>query len=132
MIGILLYVTQMFMTGTNKTNALVAGHANISIGLFLFVVLLVNQGRSNYLIASAVLLGALVAQLLYMTIVKYDRVSNEQVSSGFYTFNTISLILISLELFLKLEGNISMFISLLIGASNWIVYTILFSYVTDG
>ena len=146
LIGILLYVIQLFMTGSNKTNALVAGHVNISLGLFLFVVLLANQGASNYLIASIALLGSLIAQLLYMTSAKHERISNEHVSSGFYTFNVISITLVLLELFIlymdqQLEErfNVSIktlsmltFISLLIGASNWIVYTILYSYVTDG
>ena len=146
LIGILLYVIQLFMTGPNKTYALIAGHANISLGLFLFMVLLANQGTSGVLIASIVLLGSLIAQLLYMTSVKHERISNGHVSSGFYTFNVISMILVLLELFIlymdkQLEerfnvslNTISMmtFLSLLIGASNWIVYTILFSYVTDG
>lgn len=145
-IGILLYVIQLFMTGTNKTNALIAAHMNISLGLFLFVVLLANQGASNYLIASIALLGTLIAQLIWMTSVKYERISNGHVSSGFYTFNVISITLVLLELFIlymdqQLEErfNVSLktlsmmtFISLLIGASNWIVYTILYSYITDG
>jgi hypothetical protein len=134
------------MTGSNKTNALIAGHVNVSLGLFLFVILLANQGASNYLIAAIALLGSLIAQLLYMTSVKHERISNGHVSSGFYTFNVISLILVLLELFIlymdqQLEErfNVSLktlsimtFISLLIGASNWIVYTILYSYITDG
>ncbi len=146
LIGILLYVAQLFMTGSNKTNALIAGHVNVSLGLFLFVILLANQGASNYLIAAIALLGSLIAQLLYMTSVKHERISNGHVSSGFYTFNVISLILVLLELFIlymdqQLEErfNVSLktlsimtFISLLIGASNWIVYTILYSYITDG
>jgi hypothetical protein len=145
-IGILLYVIQLFMSGSNKTNALVAGHINVSLGLFLLIILLMNQGASNYLISSIVLLGSLIAQLLYMTMIKYERISNDQVSSGFYTFNTISVILVLLELFvmymdpqLETMFNVSLktismmtFISLLIGTSNWIVYTILYSYITDG
>ncbi len=146
LIGILLYVAQLFMTGSNKTNALIAGHVNVSLGLFLFVILLANQGTSSFLVASIALLGSLIAQLLYMTSVKHERISNGHISSGFYTFNVISIILVLLELFLlymdeQLEErfNVSLktlsmmtFISLLIGASNWIVYTILYSYVTDG
>lgn len=145
-IGILLYITQLFVTRSNKTNALIAGHVNVSLGLFLLIILLANQGASNYLIASIVLLGSLIAQLLWMTMVKRERISQEHVSSGFYTFNTISIILVLLELFvmymdqqLEERFNVSLktismmtFISLLIGTSNWILYTILYSYITDG
>jgi hypothetical protein len=145
-IGILLYVAQLFMTGSNKTNALIAGHANVSLGLFLLIILLANQGASNYLIASIGLLGSLIAQLIWMTSVKYERISNGHVSSGFHTFNVISITLILLELFvmymdqqLEERFNVSLktlsmmtFISLLIGTSNWILYTILYSYITDG
>lgn len=146
MIGILLYITQLFLSGTNKTNALIAGHANISLGLFLLIVLIMNRGSANSLIAMIVLLGSLIGQLLWMTSAKYERISNGHVSTGFYTFNVISITLILLELFVmymdtELETafavslkTISMmtFMSLLIGASNWIVYTILYSYITDG
>lgn len=145
-IGILLYVTQLFLTGSNKTNALIAGHINISLGLFLLIVLLLNQGSSKYLIAAITVLGSLIAQLLYMTAAKKERISNGHVSSGFGAFNTISLILVLLELFVmymdeKFESlfdvslkTLSMmaFMSLLIATSNWIVYTVLYSYITDG
>jgi hypothetical protein len=145
-IGILLYVTQLFLSGSNKTNALIAGHVNISLGLFLLIVLLMNQVTNKYLIASITVLFSLIAQLLYMTIAKKDRISSGHVSSGFGAFNTISLILVLLELFImymdpKFETlfdvslkTLSMmtFMSLLIVTSNWIVYTVLYSYITDG
>ncbi len=146
LIGILLYIIQLFLTGSNKTNALIAGHANVSLGLFLLIILIMSRGSMNALVACIAVLGSLVGQLLWMTSAKHERVSNGHVSSGFYTFNIISITLILLELFVmymdaQLEEtfNVSLktlsmmiFMSLLISASNWIVYTILYSYVTDG
>ena len=146
LIGILLYAAQLFLVGSNKTNAMIAGHVNVLMGLFLIVALVMNLSGSKPILFAIGLLYLAVSHLLYITYQKRDRIASGHISEGFYIFSTVSMILISLELFVLHSDAIfessytaslatvasMVFISILLGSSNWIVDVILYKYITDG
>jgi len=162
-VSVILFLISFWTSGNTTIGALITGYSALTLSILMILILLLNnimntvQGKSSFEMISTILMSAspfllmltIIAFILYL-IIKYSKIIGEgQVSTSYYTFSNITIILFLLQIYLlyenmgtekfkqtyKLSSVTSSLIYLLgviTGMCALIIYTILKFFTTDG
>ena len=160
--AILLLIT-FGTSGTTTIGALISGYSTLTLSILMIVIMLLNnvisttQGKGKFEIVKTILMTAgpfllmlsVIGLLLYLNITYIKIISEEHVSTNYYIFSNISIVLFLLQIYLlytnmdtekfKLTGKLSSITSSIIyllgvisSMCALILYTILKYFTTDG
>lgn len=162
-VSVILFIISFGTSGNTTIGALISGYSALILSILMIIIMLLNnvmnttqekpifETITTILMASGpfLLMLAVIGFILYLIITYSKLISKGYVSSGYYTFSNISIILFLLQIYL-LYGNIdtekfkqtyklsritSSLIYLLGVLSSMcalILYTILKYFTTDG
>lgn len=157
--GAILFLMALFTTGGLSLGGYISGYACFLISILVIITLMFNQflmnapnnemtsnlmGSMIYASGPFLITAGLFSFMLYMVIFYMERIKTENVSPGFYTFNTIIVLLSFIQFYFlytasndkmrmsKVTTNIMYLIGVFMGICAGIVYIILKYYSTDG
>jgi hypothetical protein len=162
-VSVILFLISFGTSGNTTIGALISGYSALTLSILMILIMLLNnvmntnQGKPTFEIITTILMAAgpfllmlaVIGFILYL-IITYSKIIKEgNVSSGYYTFSNISIILFLLQIYLlygnmdtekfrqtyKLSSVTSSLIYLLGVISTMcalILYTILKYFTTDG
>ena len=102
--GVVLFIIGMFLSGMNHVNAYLVGYIFLILGLLCVLVLIFNrvQGVYDVLLFAGpiILMVGVLCFIMYLLFTNKDIISDGHISQGYYTFNTISTIIILVQTYL--------------------------------
>ena len=162
-VSIILLVISFFTSGSTTIGALISGYSALTLSILMILIILLNsllptmQGKPTKEILFTVLTAigpfflmlAVLGILLYLVITYKSLISDGHVSSYYYTFSNITVLLFLLQSYLlytdmdtdkfkltnrisKLTSSLVYLIGVLTFICSMILYTILKYFTTDG
>lgn len=162
-VSIILLVISFFTSGSTTIGALISGYSALTLSILMILVLLLNsllptmQGKPTKEILISVLIAigpfflmlAVLGILLYLVITYKSLISDGHVSTNYYTFSNVTVLLFLLQSYLlytdmdtdkfkltnrisKLTSSLVYLIGVLTFICSMILYTILKYFTTDG
>jgi len=169
LVSVILFIIGFFTTGQNSFSAFVTGFSIIALAIILilvqiFIIIFKNNPNPDFYTFIKIVLNntgpfivllSIIGFLLFIIISNKDKIINNNVSSDFYIFNNISIILLLVQIYIvysnikEINANntnntnninyltkLSKYLIYLIGLLNFISSIILFVilkyYTTDG
>jgi hypothetical protein len=161
--GYISFIIGFFSEGKVSLGAYIAGYSVLILGIMMILTILFNnilrvtEGQSTFQILYAILLAtgpfllmlAVIGFILYLMITYKDSIIDRHVSSNYYSFSNISVILLLIQLYIvftnistekfestgkmsKVTSSIIYLLGVLGAISSIIIYTILKYFKTDG
>jgi hypothetical protein len=161
--GYISFIIGFFSEGKVSLGAYIAGYSVLILGIMMILTILFNnilrvtEGQSTFQILYAILLAtgpfllmlAVIGFILYLMIIYKDSIIDRHVSSNYYSFSNISVILLLIQLYIvftnistekfestgkmsKVTSSIIYLLGVLGAISSIIIYTILKYFKTDG
>ena len=161
--GYISFIIGFFSEGKISLGAYIAGYSVLILAIMMILTILFNnilrvtQGLSTFKIIGAILLTtgpfllmlAVIGFILYLMISYKDSIIEKHISSNYYSFSNISIILLLIQLYIvyknisterfeatgkisKVTSSIIYLLSVLSGICSIIIYTILRYFKTDG
>lgn len=164
-VTIILFIISCFLTGTSKIACTIAGYSSIAVAVLMILgyslYLLTNFSNENHytnftyfkhlinISGPFLILLGVVIYSLYLIITYQNRLSEGNITTEYYTFSTISIALMLIEIYIFYEAmnsklfnttghmpKVSFSLMYLIGVINiscvLIMGTILKYFITDG
>ena len=165
LVSVILFLITFGTTGNTMIGSLIAGYSTLTLSILMIMIVIINHfvkltQNTNISVFSILynvllttgpfaLMFGIIGFLLYLTITYQNIISAGHISDSYYTFNTISLILLLLQIYLLYNGisdekfdksnqlsKITSSMVYLIGVIDsicvMILYIILKYYTTDG
>jgi hypothetical protein len=161
--GYISFIIGFFSEGKVSLGAYIAGYSVLILGIMMILTILFNnilrvtEGQSTFQILYAILLTTgpfllmlgVIGFILYLMITYKDSIIDKRVSSNYYSFSNISVILLLIQLYIvftnistekfestgkisKVTSSIIYLLGVLGAISSIIIYTILKYFKTDG
>jgi hypothetical protein len=151
--GVTLFVVGLFLSGINFINAYLVGYTSLLIGLLcILVVIFIRVQTLNDTVIFAgpiILMAGVICFITYLLWANIDIIVDGHVSQGYYSFNTISTILILTQIYIvytvisseafeskstipKVQSAILYLLGVLSVISTTSIYIILKYFRTDG
>ena len=151
--GVTLFVVGLFLSGINFINAYLVGYTSLLIGLLcILVVIFIRVQSLNDTVIFAgpiILMSGVICFITYLLWANIDIIVDGHVSQGYYSFNTISTILILTQIYIvytvisseafesnsiipKVQSAILYLLGILSVISTTSIYIILKYFRTDG
>ena len=161
--SIVAFIIGISTQGTTSLGAYISGYSVLTIGVMMILLVLFNktisstQGQSTFQIISNILLTSgpfilmlgYISFILYLMITYQDNINSGHVSSSYYSFSNIGLMLLLIQLYIvytnittrefessgrlsKVTASIIMLLSVLTLICAVILFTILRYFTTDG
>ena len=159
--SVVLFIIGFVTDSTLSVNAYIVGYSVLSLGILTILSILFSSINKNeptptstskmlysLLLAAGpfILILSIVAFVLYLLIYYKSNIINGHVSSGYYSFSNVIVILLLCQIYMiysnanfettgkisKITSTIILLLSVLTGISAIILYTILKYYSTDG
>lgn len=162
-VSIILLVISFFTSGNTTIGALISGYSALTLSILMILIILLNsllptmQGKPIKEILMTVLIAigpfflmlTVLGILLYLVITYNSLISDGHVSTNYYTFSNITVLLFLLQSYLlytdmdtdkfkltnrisKLTSSLVYLIGVLTFICSMILYTILKYFTTDG
>ena len=162
-VSVILFLISFGTSGNTTIGALISGYSALTLSILMILILLLNnvsntiQGKSTFEMVSTILMAAspfllmlaVIAFILYL-IITYSKIIGEgHVSSGYYTFSNIAIILFLIQIYLlyvnmdtekfkqtyklsSVTNSLIYLLGVITSMCALILYTILKYFTTDG
>ena len=162
-VSVILFLISFWTSGNTTIGALITGYSALTLSILMILILLLNnvmntvQWKSSFEMISTILISAspfllmlaVIAFILYL-IIKHSKIIGEgQVSTSYYTFSNITIILFLLQIYLLYENmgtekfkqtyklssvtsSLIYLLGIITSMCALIIYTILNFFTTDG
>jgi hypothetical protein len=161
--GIIAFIVGIFSSGDISINAYISGYVIIILGIMMLLIFLINNslkptpGLSSFALSQSILMTigpfllmlGVISFILYLLINYRTNIVEQKVSSGYYTFSNISVILLLIQLYIvyinvnsqkffesgkltKVTTSIIYLLGVLGTITSIILYTMLRYFTTDG
>ena len=161
--GIIAFIVGIFSSGDISINSYISGYCIIILGIMMILTLLINnslkpnQGESSFEMAQSILMTmgpfllmlGVISFILYLLITYKEIIVEQNVSSGYYAFSNISVVLLLFQLYIvylnissqkfeqtgkitKVNASLIYLLGVLGTITSIIMYTILRYFTTDG
>jgi len=155
--AVISFIIGFFSNGSVSVDAYIAGYSVLILGIMMLLTLLFNnilkstQGLTTFQILSTIFLSTgpfllmlgVIGFILYLMIIYKNSIIENHVSNVYYSFSSIIVILLFIQLYLvssaeeifkipKITSYILYLLGILSVISSIIIYTILKYFKTDG
>jgi hypothetical protein len=162
-VSVILFFISFGTSGNTKIGALISGYSALTLSILMILIMLLNnvmntiQGKSIFEMITTILMAAgpfllmlaVIGFILYL-IITYSKIIGEgNISSGYYTFSNISIILFLLQIYLlygnmdtekfkqtyklsSITSSLLYLLGVITSMCALILYTILKYFTTDG
>jgi hypothetical protein len=161
--GVVAFIIGFFSNGNVSIDSYIAGYSVLILGIMMILIILFNnllnvsQDLSNFQLLYTIFLTSgpfllmlcVIAFILYLMITYKKNIIDGHVSSGYYSFSNISVILLLIQLYIvymnistpkfdetgkisKVTSSIVYLLGVLTAISSIIMFTILKYFTTDG
>jgi len=161
--GFISFIIGFFSEGKVSLGANISGYSVLILGIMMILIILFNnilrvtEGQSTFNIIYAILFSSgpfllmlgVIGFILYLMIINKDRIIDKHISSNYYSFSNIFIILLLIQLYIvynnisnekfastgkmsKVTTCIIYLLGVLDAICSIIIYTILTYFKTDG
>jgi hypothetical protein len=161
--GLVAFIIGFFTQGNTALGAYISGYSVLTLGIMMILLILFNnilntsQNMSTFNLLYTILITTgpfllmlgVISFILYLMITYKNNIINDHVSKGYYSFSSISVILLLIQLYIvytnistdkfettgkisKVTSSIIYLLSVLSAICSIILFTILKYYTTDG
>ena len=161
--GIIAFIVGIFSSGDISINSYISGYCIIILGIMMILTLLINNsmkpnpGGSSLGMSQSILMTigpfllmlGVICFILYLLITYKEIIVEQNVSSGYYAFSNISVVLLLFQLYIvylnissqkfeqtgkitKVNASLIYLLGVLGTITSIIMYTILRYFTTDG
>ena len=161
--SVVAFIIGFFSAGNVSIDSYIAGYSVLILGIMMILIILfngllnINQGLTNLQLLYTIILTSgpfllmlgVIAFILYLMITYKNKIIEGHVSSGYYSFSNISVILLLIQLYIvymnistpkfdetgkisKVTSSIVYLLGVLTAISSIIMFTILKYFTTDG
>jgi hypothetical protein len=162
-VSVILFLISFGTRGNTTIGALISGYSALTLSILMILIMILNnvmtttQGKATLEIIKTILMAAgpfllmlaVIGLILYLIIIYSKIIGEGHVSSGYYTFSNVSILLFLLQIYLlysnmdtekfKITGKLSSITNSLLyllgvisSICALILYTILKYFTTDG
>jgi len=109
--GIIAFIVGFFAQGTTSYAAYISGYSVLALGILMLLTIsfnkIISNNKTNFenlyavlnITGPFVLMLAIIAFILYLMITYKDNIISQRVSSGYYSFSNIGIILLLIQLY---------------------------------
>jgi len=161
--GVIAFIVGFFTQGNTSFGAYISSYSVLILAIMMILIVIFNkitevsQNKSMLQVFSTILMTTgpfilmlfIIAFILYLLITYKDNILSKHVSSGYYSFSNVFVILLSMQLYLiytnittdsfentgrisSVTSSIIYLLGVLSGITSIILFTILHYYTTDG